>query len=147
MWIVKLALRRPYTFVVAALLIVVLGIVTIMRMPVDIFPFIDIPVVSVIWQYAGMAPEEMEHRIVTVSERSMTSSVNDIEHIESQSLNGVAIIKLFFQPGVKIEAAVAQVTAQCQSITRILPPGMVPPNILQYNVSNVPILQSSVGGK
>ncbi len=147
MWIVKLALRRPYTFVVAALLVLVLGIVTILRMPVDIFPYIDIPVVSVIWQYSGMAPEEMERRIVTVHERSMTTAVNDIEHIESQILNGIAIIKIFFHPGAKIEGAVAQITANAQSITRIMPPGITPPNILQYNVSNVPILQASLGGK
>jgi len=147
MWIVKLALRRPYTFVVGALLILVLGIVTILRMPVDIFPYIDIPVVSVIWQYAGLAPEEMERRIVTVDERAMTTTVNDIEHIESQSLNGVAIIKVFFHPGAKIEAAVAQVTAISQSITRILPPGITPPNIIQYNASNVAILQASLSGK
>ena len=147
MWIVKLALRRPYTFVVGALLVLVLGIVTILRMPVDIFPYIDIPVVSVIWQYVGLAPEEMEHRIVTVSERSMTTTVNDIEHIESQSLNGIAVIKLFFQPGVKIEAAVAQVTANCQSVAKVLPPGITPPLVVQYNVSNVPILQASLSGK
>jgi multidrug efflux pump subunit AcrB len=147
MWIVKLALRRPYTFVVGAMLILVLGIVTILRMPIDIFPYIDIPVVSVIWQYSGLAPEEIERRVVTVSERSMTTSVNDIEHIESQSLNGVAVIKLFFQPNVKIEAAVAQVTANCQSVTRAMPPGMIPPIVIQYNVSNVPILQASLGGK
>ncbi|MDQ6678124.1 MAG: efflux RND transporter permease subunit, partial [Acidobacteriota bacterium] len=147
MWIVKLALRRPYTFVVGALLILVLGIVTILRMPVDIFPYIDIPVVSVIWQYAGLAPEEMERRIVTVDERAMTTTVNDIEHIESQSLNGVAVIKVFFHPGAKIEAAVAQVTAISQSITRILPPGITPPNIIQYNASNVAILQASLSGK
>jgi len=147
MWIVKLALRRPYTFVVAALLVLVLGIVTILRMPVDIFPYIDIPVVSVIWQYNGLAPEEMERRIVTVHERAMTTTVNDIEHIESQTLNGIAIIKVFFHPGAKIEGAVAQVTAISQSIARILPPGIVPPNIIQYNVSNVPILQASLSGK
>jgi len=147
MWIVKLALRRPYTFVVAALLVLVLGIATILRMPVDIFPYIDIPVVSVIWQYNGLAPEEMERRIVTVHERAMTTTVNDIEHIESQTLNGIAIIKVFFHPGAKIEGAVAQVTAISQSIARILPPGIVPPNIIQYNVSNVPILQASLSGK
>jgi CzcA family heavy metal efflux pump len=147
MWIVKLALRRPYTFVVGALLVLVLGIVTILRMPVDIFPYIDIPVVSVLWQYSGLAPEEMERRIVTVSERSMTTTVNDIEHIESQSLYGVAVIKLFFQPDVRIEAAVAQITANCQSITHIMPPGISPPLIVQYNVSNVPILQASLAGK
>ncbi len=147
MWIVQLALRRPYTFVVGALLVLVMGIVTILRMAVDIFPYIDIPVVSVIWTYSGLAPEEMERRITTISERSMTTTVNDIEHIESQSLYGVAVIKLFFQPNVKIEAAVAQVTANCQSITRTLPPGITPPTVVQYNVSNVPILQGSINGK
>ena len=129
------------------MLILVLGIITILRMPVDIFPFIDIPVVSVIWTYTGLAPQEIERRIVTISERSMTTSVNDIEHIESQSINGIGLIKLFFQPGVRIEAAVAQVTANCQSVVRVLPPGITPPTILQYNVSNVPILQASLGGK
>ena len=118
MWIVKLALRRPYTFVVAALLIAILGGVTIRRMSTDIFPEIDIPVVSVIWTYNGVAAEEMEKRIVTSSERGMTTTVNDIEHIESQSLNGVSVIKVFFHPGAKIEAAVAQISAMSQSVIR-----------------------------
>ena len=144
MWIVQLALRRPYTFVVAALLIALLGGVTIARMSTDIFPEIDLPVVSVIWSYTGISAEEMAQRIVTPSERGLTTTVNDIEHIESQSLNGVAVIKVFFHPGAKIEAAVAQITAMSQSILRIMPPGSTAPFIVRYNVSNVPILQASV---
>ena len=144
MWIVQLALRRPYTFVVMALLIALLGVVTIRRMPTDIFPEIDIPVVSVIWSYNGIAAEEMEKRIVTMSERGLTTTVNDIEHIESQSLNGLSVVKVFFHPGAKIEAAVAQITAMSQSILRVLPPGITPPAIIRYNVSNVPILQVSI---
>lgn len=144
MWIVRLALRRPYTFVITALLIVILGILTIFRMPTDIFPNINIPVVSVIWSYNGVPPEDMEKRIVTVSERAFTTTVNDIEHMESQSMNGVSVIKIFFQPNAKIEAAVAQVTSVAQTIVRVLPPGITPPLIIQYSASNVPILQMSV---
>lgn len=144
MWIVRLALRRPYTFVVMAVLILVLGIVSIETMSTDIFPTIDIPVVSVVWSYSGTSPDEMEKRFTTVSERAMTTAVNDIEHIESQSVNGVSVIKIFFQPGVKVEAAVAQVTAVNQTILRILPPGTTPPFILQYSASNVPILQAAM---
>ncbi|OUL36145.1 efflux RND transporter permease subunit [Nostoc sp. 106C] len=147
MWIVQLALRRPYTFVITAILIFVLGVVTITRMATDIFPEINIPVVSVIWSYNGVSPEEMEQRIVTTSERSFTTTVNDIEHIESQSLNGVSVIKVFFQPGAKIEAAVAQLTSITQTILRVLPPGITPPLIIRYNASNVPILQLSVSSK
>ena len=133
MWIVRLALRRPYTFVVMSLLILVLGIVSIFTMSTDIFPTIDIPVVTVIWSYSGTSPDEMEKRFTTISERSMTTAVNDIEHIESQSISGISVIKVFFQPGAKIEAAVAQVTAVNQTILRILPPGTTPPFILQFS--------------
>ena len=147
MWIVKLALRRPYTFVVMSLLIVVLSVVTILRMPVDIFPEINIPVVAVVWTYPGMSPEEMEKRIVTVHERGMTTTVNDIEHIESQSLAGVSVIKVFFQPGAKVEAAVAQVNAISNAVLRILPPGINPPFIIRFSASNVPILQMGIGGE
>jgi multidrug efflux pump subunit AcrB len=142
MWIVRLALRRPYTFVVMSVLILVLGIVSIETMSTDIFPTIDIPVVTVVWSYSGTSPDEMEKRFTTISERSMTTTVNDIEHIESQSVSGISIIKIFFQPGVKIEAAVAQVTAVNQTILRILPPGTTPPFILQFSASSVPILQA-----
>ena len=117
MWIVRLALRRPYTFVVAALVVVLAGLLAIVSMPKDIFPDIDIPVVSVIWTYNGMSPDEMEKRVVTICERAFTGNVNDIEHIESQSMNGLAHIKVYFYPGAKIEAAVAQTSA----IRRITP--------------------------
>src|SRR5712672_3191956 len=111
MWIVKLALRRPYTFVIMALLISLLGGIAITTMPVDIFPYIDIPVVSVLWNYGGLSPEEMEKRIVTGFERSLTTTVNDIEHIESQSYNGISVIRIFFQPNARIELSLSQVTA------------------------------------
>src|SRR3989440_1127344 len=147
MWIVRLALRRPYTFTVMAILLVLMGIVTITRMATDIFPKIDIPVVSVIWSFPGVAPEEMEKRFVTVCERAMTTTVNDIEHIESQSYNGVSVIKVFFHEGAKVEAGVAQVTSITQTLLRILPPGTTPPLILQYSASNVPILQLGLTSK
>ena len=141
MWIVQLALRRPYTFIVAAMLVVIFGIVSIIRTPTDIFPEIDIPVVSVIWQYNGLPAEEMERRIVTAYERAVTTTVNDVEHIESQTLSGLSVIKIFFQPGARIESAVAQLSAVSQSILRISPPGATPPFILRFNASNVPVLQ------
>ena len=141
MWLVRLALRRPYTFIVMSMLIVLLGMVTILRMPTDIFPDIDIPVISVVWNYAGLAPEEMEKRIVSNFERGLTTTVNDIEHIESQTLTGVSVIKIFFQPGARIEAATAQVTAIAQTSLRQMPPGTVPPFIIRYSASNVPIMQ------
>src|SRR6266581_237175 len=147
MWIVRLALRRPYTFTVVAILIVLVGIVTISRMATDIFPSINIPVVSVIWSYSGVAPEEMGKRFVTVCERAMTTTVNDIEHIESQSYNGVAVIKVFFHEGAKVEAGVAQITSICQTLLRIMPPGTTPPLIIQYSASNVPILQVGLSSK
>ena len=141
MWIVRLALKRPYTFVVMALLIVALGGVAIMRMPTDIFPNIDIPVVSVIWTYSGIAPEEMAEVVTIRCERAFTTSVNDIEHQESQSLPGLSVIRVFFQPDAKVDAAVAQLAASSQSVLHSLPPGMTPPSIIRYNASSVPILQ------
>jgi multidrug efflux pump subunit AcrB len=141
MWIVRLALRRPYTFVVMAMLIVILGVFTILRMPTDIFPDIDIPVISVVWNYGGLSPDEMEKRIVSNFERALTTTVSDIEHIESQTLSGVAVIKIFFQPGAKIEAATAQVTAIAQPVVRQMPAGTTPPFIIRYSASNVPIMQ------
>ena len=147
MWIVRLALRRPYTFVVFALLVLILGVFSIETMPTDIFPNIDIPVVTVIWGYTGLSAQEMASRIVTPSERVMTSTVNDIEHVESQSLNGTGIIKIFFQPHVDIGNAVAQVTAVNQVMLRSLPPGTTPPFIIQYNASSVPILQLGLSGQ
>jgi len=147
MWIVRLALRRPYTFVVFALLILIFGIFSIVSMPTDIFPNIDIPVVTVVWNFNGLSAQEMANRIVTNSERGMTTTVNDIEHIESQSLNGIGLIKIFFQPHVNIGNAVAQVTAISQVQLRSLPPGSTPPFIIQYNASSVPILMLGLSGK
>ncbi len=147
MWIVRLALRRPYTFVVMAIVLVLLGAVTIFRTPTDIFPEIDIPVVSVIWTYNGISPEEMERRIVTISERAMTTTVNGIEHIESTSLSGTAVIRVYFQPGTRVEAAVAQITAINQTILRIMPTGTTPPLVIRYSASNVPILQAALSSK
>ena len=141
MWIVRLALSRPYTFVVASLLIIILGVVAILNTPTDVFPNINIPVVSVVWNYSGLSPQEMADRLTGNSERAATTTVNDIQHIESTSLNGIAIIKLFFQPNVRIEGAVAQVTAISQTILRQAPPGTSPPLVIAYNASSVPILQ------
>ncbi|HEY0463673.1 MAG TPA: efflux RND transporter permease subunit [Polyangiaceae bacterium] len=141
MWLVRVALQRPYTFVVMSMLIVILGVFTILRMPTDIFPDIDIPVISVIWNYSGLPPEEMEKRIVTNYERVLTTTVNDIEHVESQTLSGVAVVKIFFQPGANIDGATAQVTAVSQSVLRSMPPGATPPLVIRYSASNVPILQ------
>src|SRR5215471_18842673 len=141
MWIVRLALRRPYTFVVVSVLIAILGVAAIITMPVDIFPYIDIPVVSVVWSYQGLAPEEMEKRIVTFFERSMTTTVNDIEHIESQSYNGVSVVRVYFQPTAKVELALAQITAISQTLLRPMPPGTLPPSVIKYDASSVPIIQ------
>ena len=118
-----------------------------MTMPVDIFPYIDIPVVSVLWVYSGLSPEEMEKRVVTGFERSLTSNVNDIEHIESQSYSGYAVVKIYFHPNVKIDMAVAQTTATMQTALRQMPPGMFPANILKYDASSVPILQLGLSSK
>src|SRR5208337_2139839 len=147
MWIVALALRRPYTFVVMALLIIILTPLTILRTPVDIFPEINIPVVSVVWSYDGMSPQEMADRIVSNSERGFTITVNDIEHQESQSLNGKAVIKIFFRPGVNLPMAVTQVTAMCQTMLRGLPPGTTPPLVITYTASTTPIVQLGLSSK
>jgi CzcA family heavy metal efflux pump len=147
MWIVALALRRPYTFVVMALLIIILTPVTILRTPVDIFPDINIPVVSVVWNYTGLSPSEMADRIVTNSERGFTVTVNDIEHQESQSLNGIAVIKIFFRPNVNIAMAVTQVTAICQTTLRSLPIGTTPPLVITYTASSTPVVQLGLSSK
>lgn len=147
MWIVRLALRRPYTFVVMSVAILLLGVASIVTMPIDIFPYIDIPVISIVWNYNGISPEEMENRILTQFERGMTTIVNDIEHIESQSYYGVSVIRVYFQPKVKVEMAMAQLAAQGQSATRGMPPGIFPPNILKYDASSVPILQLGLESK
>ncbi|GLQ97125.1 efflux RND transporter permease subunit [Dyella mobilis] len=141
MWIVKIALERPLTFIVLALLLLILGPLAILRTPIDIFPNIDIPVVSVVWQYTGLPAEDMNNRIVSGFERSLTTTVNDVEHTETQSLNGVGLVKVFFQPNVKIDMAVAQVTAISQTVLHSMPPGTTPPLILVYNASTVPVLQ------
>jgi CzcA family heavy metal efflux pump len=147
MWIVRLALRRPYTFVVVALLIAVLGILSILTMPTDIFPSINIPVISVIFSYNGLSPTEMQGRITTVVERALTTTVNNIEHIESQSLRGTSVIKIYFQPSADVNAAEAEVTALCQEILRPLPPGILPPLIIRYNAADVPVVQLGLGSQ
>jgi multidrug efflux pump subunit AcrB len=147
MWIVRLALRRPYTFAVMAILLMILGPVSILNTPVDVFPYIDIPVLSIIWQYTGLSPENMANRIVVQMERGLTTTVDDIEHIESQSLNGIGVIHVYFQPGVNISSAMAQVTAVGQSTLRQLPAGTTPPFIIKYTASSVPILQLGLSGQ
>src|SRR5437868_1325511 len=146
MWIVKLALRRPYTFTVLALLILILGPIVILRTPTDVFPEINIPVVSIVWNYTGLSSEDMGNRITSVTERALTTLVDDIEHIESQSLNGIAVVKVFFQPHANIEKAIAQVTAISQTQLRQLPPGTTPPLVITYSASTVPILQLALSG-
>jgi multidrug efflux pump subunit AcrB len=141
MWIVELALRRPYTFIVVALLVLIVGPLTIRRMPTDIFPNIDIPVLSVVWSFNGFAADDMTRRITSPYERALTSDVDNIEHVESQSMNGVAVVKVFFHAGADINRAMAEASASSQSILRLLPPGTLPPTILAYNASTVPILQ------
>jgi CzcA family heavy metal efflux pump len=147
MWIVRLALRRPYTFVVVSLLIFALGIGSAVVAPKDIFPYIDIPVVTIVWAYPGLTPTDMEGRVVTVTERALTTTVNDIEHTESESYQGVSVIKVFFQPTVKVELAVSQVTAIVQTVLKILPPGSFPPNVIKYDASSVPIVQLGLSGE
>ncbi len=141
MWIVRVALERPYTFIVLAVLLLIFGPLAIMRMPKDIFPNIGIPVVSIVWGYTGLAPQDMSDRIVANFERALTTTVNDIEHIESQSIFSTGVVKVFFQPGVNIDVALSQVTAIAQTLLRSLPPGTTPPLILTYNAASVPILQ------
>ena len=144
MWIVRLALRRPYTFIVMSMLILILGVLSIFRTPVDIFPVVDIPVIAIIWNFNGLEPKEMEGRIVSNSERAYTTTVNDIEHMESESYNGVAVIKIYFQPGADIPSAIALAAAESQAILRTLPTGTTPPLIVQYSAADVPVLQSVV---
>src|SRR3982074_1541207 len=146
MWIVRVALKRPYAFVVLAILILILGTLSIFRTPTDIFPNINIPVVSIIWNYTGLSPTEMSNRIITLQERNLTTIVNDIEHIESQSLNGIAVIKVFFHPGVNISMAIAQIAGQSQTQLKQLPAGTTPPLIITYSASSVPILQMALSG-
>jgi multidrug efflux pump subunit AcrB len=147
MWIVHLALRRPYTFVVFSVLVLILGALSSIVTPKDIFPYINIPVITIVWTYTGLSPDEMEKRVVTISERSLTTTVNDIEHIESESYSGVSVVHVYFQPGASVDLALAQVTAICQTILRVLPPGAYPPNILKYDASSVPVLQLGLSGE
>ena len=146
MWIVRLALRRPYTFAVFALLLLIIGPLSILNTPTDIFPNIDIPVVSIVWQYQGLSAADMANRIVTLTERTLTTTVDNIDHIESQSLVGVAVVKVYFQPKVTIATAIAQITAVSQTQLRQLPPGTTPPLIITYTASSVPILQLGLSG-
>src|SRR3954449_6148397 len=147
MWIVRLALQRPYTFVVLSLMLLILAPVVIYRTPTDIFPDIDIPVVAEVFQYSGLSAEDIADRIVYYTERSATLTVNNIEHIESQSMNGIAVIKMFFQPHANINTALAQVTASAQTSLKFLPPGTTPPQVLSYSASTVPILQLALSGQ
>ena len=147
MWIVRLALRRPYTFVVAALLLLLLTPFVLMRTPTDIFPSINIPVVSVVWQYTGLTASDVEQRMVYTHERALTTTVNNIQHIESTSYDSMGVIKIFFQQGVSPDAGLAQVTAVSQTILKQLPPGTTPPLILEYNASTVPILEYGISSK
>jgi multidrug efflux pump subunit AcrB len=147
MWIIRLALKRPYTFVVAALLLLLVTPFVLIRTPTDVLPSINIPVVSIIWSFTGLSAHDIEQRMVYTEERVLTTTVNDIEHIESTSYDSVGVIKVFFQPGVTISQAVAQITAVSQTILRQLPPGTTPPLIIQYNASNVPVIQYGVGGE
>jgi multidrug efflux pump subunit AcrB len=145
--IVRIALLRPLTFIVMAILILIVGVLAAIRTPVDIFPNIGVPVIATAWQYQGLSPADMSGRIVTPFERVLTTTVNDIDHIESQSLPGIGVIKIYFQPGADIRTATAQVTSVSQSVLRQLPPGITPPLILNYNASTVPILQLALSGK
>jgi multidrug efflux pump subunit AcrB len=147
MWIVRLALARPYTFVVLALLLFLVGPVMLLRTPVDIFPEINIPVVSIIWTFTGLVPSEMETRITSIYERALTTTVGNIEHIESQSLNGVSVIKVYLQPQANVDGAIAQVTAEAQATLKQLPSGITPPLVIQYSASTVPILQLGLSGQ
>src|SRR5881394_1494817 len=141
MWIVRLALRRPYTVAVMCVLIFVMGLLSLSRMLVDIFPAIDIPVVAVVWNYPGLPAQDMERRVVLISERAYSSTVNGIERIESQSIPGIGLLKIYFQPGAEIGGAIAQIGALSSTILRIAPPGMQPPTLVQFNASNVPVAQ------
>src|SRR5271163_3712831 len=145
--LVRIALRRPYTFVVLALLMLIVGPLAASRTPIDIFPEIRIPIIAAIWQYTGLAPEEMAGRMVTLYQRILSTTVNDIEHVEATSYNGLGIVKVFFQPGADIRIANTQVTAVSQTVLKNMPPGTTPPLILNYNASTVPIIQLALSGE
>ena len=145
--IVRIALQRPYTFVVMAMLILIFGVMAWVKTPTDIFPDIGIPVISAVWTYNGLPPDDMSGRVIYYYERTLSAQVNDIQHIESQSLPGYGVVKIFFQPKVKIEAALAQVTAASQTVLKLLPPGITPPYVLTFNASSVPVLQLALSSK
>ena len=145
--LVRIALSRPYTFVVLALLLLIIGPLAALRTPTDIFPDIRIPVIGVVWQYTGLPPDQMAGRIITQYQRILTTTVNDIEHITANSYNGIGIVKIFFQPNADIRTANAQVTAVSQTIIKQMPPGATPPLILNYSASTVPIIQLALSGE
>src|SRR6204780_3697318 len=145
--VVRIALSRPYTFVVMAMLIVIFGVTAAIKTPTDIFPNIGIPAVAVVWTYNGLPPDDMSGRVVYYYERTLSAQVNDIEHIESQSLPGYGVVKVFFQKGVNIRTALAQVTAASQTVLKLLPPGITPPYVLSYNAATVPILQLALSSQ
>src|ERR1700752_164935 len=147
MWIVRLALRRPYTFVVMAILILLMGALEILRTPTDIFPNINIPVVSIIWNYTGLIPQDMADRIVVITERNLTTTVDNIEHLESQSLYGIAVVKVCLQPNANLQQGIAQITAVSQTQLKQLPQGTTPPLIIAYSASSVPVLQLALSGQ
>ena len=142
MWLIRTALRRPYTFVVMALLIALGGVLSIRKAPTDIFPTIDIPVISVVWSFGGLPPQEMEKLITSTFERYVTTVVGDIEHIESQTLTGSAVVKIYLHPGANVDGAIAQVAAVAQSAVRTMPQGAVAPLLLRYNATNVPKIKT-----
>src|ERR1700733_1702097 len=147
MWIVKVALNRPYTFIVLAILILIAAPVVILRTPTDIFPNIDIPVISIAWQYTGLNPEELEGRLTTPYEKALTTLVDNIEHTESTTIAGQVIVKVYLQPGASLDTANAQVSSTSQFILRNLPPGILPPQIIEFSASTVPILQLGLSGR
>src|SRR5580658_6309318 len=147
MWIVRLALRRPYTFVVMAILILVMGLIAVFRTPTDIFPNINIPVVSIIWNYNGLVPKDMSDRIISITERNLTTVVDNIQHVESQSLYGIAVVKVFLQPNASLDRAIAQITASSQTQLKQLPAGTTPPLVIAYSASSVPVMQLALSGK
>src|SRR5258705_4960073 len=147
MFLVRIALRRPYTFICVAILIFLAGVAAILTMVIDIFPDIPIPVVTVVWTFNGMPPAEIAQRVGTVAERSYSTAVNNIEHIESQSMTGVTVIRVYLQPGADVPTGVAQLTAMSQTLLRGLPPGIQPPIILQFNATDVPLIQIGVGSQ
>src|SRR3954469_23558531 len=147
MWIVELALKRPYTVAIMSLLILLMGVLSLSRMIVDIFPAIDIPVVAVIWNYPGLPAEDMERRVVLISERAFSTTVNGIERIESQSIPGIGMLKVYFQPDAEIGSAIAQISGVCSTLLRILPPGIQPPSVIQFNASNIPVAQVTLSSE